>query len=141
MNNQKKINFIVNGNQIDKTGNPIPYLRTTQASQWTDKTKRYQEWKGYVVSQFIDLIQAMPKEERMRFADIVNLVDRKPIKAMKNKIVMDMMIYFKDDTHADCDNIFKGVSDSLFMNDKYVAGSFDYKKAESGKVEITITFL
>lgn len=135
------LNFTIYGNQNDLRGNPIPCLRTTQGTQWTPQAIRYREWKGFVVSKFIDLIQGMPREERMLYTEVIDLSGTKPIKKMKSKIVMDLMIYFKDESHADCDNVFKGIADALFMNDKYLAGSFDYKMAEQGRVDITIKFI
>ena len=137
----KKIRFTIRGNQENSYGNPIPYLRTTQNSQWTDKAQRYQAWKGHVVANFIDCIQAMPKEERAEFADVINLADKKPIKKSKNKIAVIATFVFKDDTHADCDNIFKGIADALFMNDKYVIGSFDFSYGPRGMSEIEIIFI
>jgi len=136
----KTLNFTVHGNQENRIGNPIPCVRMTQGSQWSDPAMRYKEWKSFVVAQFIDLIQGMTKEERMHYSDIINLSEKKPIKKSDRKIVVDLMIYFKDNSHADCDNIFKGIADALFMNDKYVVGSFDYKMAEQGKVDIKIKF-
>lgn len=137
----KSIKFTIRGNQENTYGNPIPYLRTTQKSQWTDKAKRYQEWKGYVVANFIDCIQGMSNEKRKEYADVVNLVDRKPIKKSKEKIAVIAHFVFIDDTHADCDNLFKGIADALFMNDKYVIGSFDFSYGPRGMSEIEIIFI
>ena len=67
---------------------------------------------------------------------------RKPIDLSKAyKVRMDILIYFKDDVRADADNVFKGIADALFDNDKYVVGSFDYKTPEDGKgrVEVLLT--
>jgi hypothetical protein len=140
-NKKMTLIFTIYGNQENEGENPIPCLRTTQGTQWTPQAIRYKEWKSFVVAQLIDLMQAMPREERMQYVEVIDLIGKKPIKATKNKIVMDLMIYFKDQSHADCDNIFKGIADALFMNDKYLAGSFDYKMAEQGKVDITIKFI
>lgn len=139
----KTIKFTIYGNQENTYGNPIPYLRTTQNTQWTPKAQRYQQWKGRVVASYLDALDGLTKIERKDFGEAHDLIQRKPIKATKDKIRMDLMIYWKDDTHADCDNVFKGIADALFMNDKYLAGSFDFKTSEvkQGKVEVTITFL
>jgi Holliday junction resolvase RusA-like endonuclease len=43
--------------------------------------------------------------------------------------------------HADPDNVFKGIADALFKNDKFLDGSFvsDYAPDSKGRVEISIT--
>ena len=61
------IKFTIKGNQEKPDGNPIPYLRTTQGSQWTDKAIRYREWKSKVVAAYIDALDAMEKAERQQF--------------------------------------------------------------------------
>jgi Holliday junction resolvase RusA-like endonuclease len=138
----KKLTFTIKGNQLDTKGNPLPYLRTTQGSQWTDKAVKYQEWKMYVVAQFIDALDAMTREERMGYKEFVYIATGKPIIATKGKIYVNLKIEWKNDTsvRGDCDNIFKGIADALFVNDKYVAGSFDYEtsKTNSGKVDVEI---
>lgn len=137
----KQISFTIHGNQEKPNGNPIPYFRTTQNTQWKPGAVRYQNWKGRVVATYLDAISGMTKIERKDFGDAHDLIQKKPIKATNGKIRMDLMIYFKDNTHGDCDNIFKGIADALFMNDKYLAGSFDYAYADAGRVEVTIFFL
>ena len=138
----KKITFTINGNQLDPKGNPMPYQRTTQGTQWTDKAVRYQEWKSYVVAQLIDALDAMPREERMKYKNLIYISKGKPIIATNEKIYVNLKIEWKNDTsvRGDCDNIFKGIADALFVNDKYVAGSFDYEtsKTNNGKVYVEI---
>jgi len=137
----KEIKLTITGNQENKKGNPIPYLRTTQGSQWTDKAVRYQEWKRYVVAQLIDWLDSIPKAERMEYSDVIYLLGKKPIKATTQKIHMRLCITWADKKHADCDNVFKGIADALFMNDKYLSGEFDYHYGDQAQVEVTITFL
>jgi hypothetical protein len=135
----KTIRFTIYGNQEDPNGNPMAYFRTTQGSQWTPKARRYQEWKSYVVANYLDALGAIKKIDRADFGDAHDLIQRKPIKATKEKIRMKLKIYFKDKTHADSDNIFKGIADALFMNDKYLAGEFDFDYTPTrGRVEIEI---
>ena len=38
---------------------------------------------------------------------------------------MHLKIFWADETHGDADNVFKGVADSLFENDKELDGSFE----------------
>lgn len=136
----KTIRFTVTGNNDDPKGNPIPYTRTTQKSQWTPKAQRYQQWKGRVVAGYLDAIQAIPKIARADFGDAHDLIQRKPIKEVKWKQRMKLMIYYKDEHHPDSDNVFKGIADALFMNDKHLVGEFDYAhdREGGGRVEITI---
>lgn len=139
----KTLKFKILGNQQDPKGNPIPCPRTTQNTQWTPKAVRYQEWMMYVVAGFIDAVQAIPKENRNELAGYINFAGRKPIVESKRKVRMDIMIDWHSDGHGDCDNIFKGIADALFTNDKYVVGTFDYRYPEDkqGAVEVLITFL
>ena len=114
------------GNQEDIKGNPIPYHRTTQGSFWNKGSKRYSAWKNYVVKAYRE--QTGTRDN-----------GKKPIEKSDDKVRMDATIYFKNRTHADSDNIFKGVADALFQNDKYVAGSFDFfYDKENPRVEIEI---
>lgn len=53
---------------------------------------------------------------------------------------MDLRIFWKDDKHGDPENIFGALADSLFFQDKYLDGSFEAKRSESGEglVEVSI---
>jgi hypothetical protein len=134
------IAFTIYGNQENKTGNPIPYLRTTQKSQWTDKAQRYHAWQDYVRAYYLDAVMPNKKIAREDFGKFHDFIQKKPIPATKQKIYMDILVHWADHTHADCDNIFKGIADALFANDKYLAGSFDYDYSATkvGSVDITI---
>lgn len=134
----RSIHFSIIGNQEDKTGNPIPYMRSTQGGQWKPNVMRYNQWKGHIVASYLDALGEIKKIDRADFGEMHDLIQRKPIKASKEKIYMNIMITFKDKTHADGDNIFKGVADALFMNDKYVAGSFDYQYGDVGRIDVEI---
>lgn len=118
------MNFTVYGNQEDRKGNPIGYHRTTQGSYWNAGSKKYTQWKHYVVKAFCEATGRQSIE--------------KPIEG-KVKQYLHTFIYFKDRKHGDPDNIQKGIADALFQNDKYVAGSydFDYDK-ENPRVEIQV---
>lgn len=138
----KTIIFKIKGNQENPEGNPIPYLRTTQASQWTDKAVRYQEWKSYVVGEYIKALEKMPRRNELE--EYHNLSKLKPIVNTGKKIIMSLRITWANKAHADCDNVFKGIADALFINDKYLVGDFDYEygdKGVGGQVVVTITFL
>lgn len=132
--------FTVKGNHKDPKGNPMPYTRTTQGSKWSPKAKDYSAWKEYVRGCFLAYCV---DEKLLTHADFRGLVyalpNLKPIVKSKNKARVDIMITYKDDTHADSDNVIKGILDALFQNDKYVAGSFDFEYGDAGMVDITIT--
>lgn len=124
--------FIIYGNQEKKLGNPIPYFRQTQASSRFNKNaKRYHAWKDYV--------RKVAQEQGFR-----NVIYRGQSTIIENpkKIKMDMMIYFGNKTHGDSDNIFKGIADSLFPQDKTVCGSFDFEYDNTNpRVEISISYI
>lgn len=141
------IEFVITGNQENPKGNPIPYTRVTQGTKWTDKALRYGAWKDHVVQQFeraakasgfpLDLDDQQAVREMIRTGR-----PTKPIRLEKSTARMDIRIEWANEAHADADNIFKGILDALFVNDKNVtAGSFESKKSADGvgKVFIKIT--
>lgn len=142
----KIIQFTIKGNQESPTGNPIPYYRTTQRGQFNKGAKRYHAWKDYVRATYLDALdRAMNVDrviDRADFGDAHDLIQKKPIKAADHKQKMSLKIFFQNRAHADCDNIFKGIADALFMNDKYLIGEFDFvytdKKDEGGAVTVTL---
>ena len=109
-------------------GNPVGYKRTTQAGcRFDPGYKRYQAYKQQVVDAFVDAFGG----------------DRgsKPLTTVRGeKTRVDIVIYFKDYTHCDPDNCAKSVNDSLFVNDKFCYGSYDffYDKLNP-RIEITIS--
>lgn len=134
--------FTIPGNHKNPKGNPVPYTRTTQGSKFSPSAMNYAKWKEYVKGCFLAYCVDEKLINLQEFKKYLYLLpDAKPIRATKQKVRMDLMITFVDDTHCDSDNCFKGVADALFQNDKYVAGSFDYQYGDKGKVEVTITML
>lgn len=121
--------FTISGNQENALANPIPYHRTTQNSLWSKGAKRYSAWKQYVQKCFEN-------------QNNLKATTGKPIKLTKEiTATMDIAIEWASDAHADCDNIFKGIADALFDNDKYVThGSFESCKSKNkhGKVYVQI---
>lgn len=136
----KTIAFTIYGNQENKKGNPIPYFRTTQAGQWTKGAKRYHAWKDYVRASYLDALGEIKKIERAQFGEMHDLLQKKPIADTGKKMHMRLCITWANKAHADSDNIFKGIADALFMNDKYLSGEFDYHYGDVPKVEVTIHF-
>lgn len=121
---QREIRFTIKGNQEDPKGNPIPYLRTTQrSSRFNEKAKRYHAWKDYV--------------RFAAFGDGGYGADRQLDPLYKS--YMSIVVFFANKKHADPDNIFKGIADAMFFNDKYLAGTFDYHyDKENPRVEVKI---
>lgn len=119
------MNFVV---YTKSGGNPVPYKRTTQKQMFVDKRyKIYTNWKAHVVATFIKEFKTYPKN----------------VFKPKIKYYVDIIVYYKDMTHGDTDNVFKGILDALFakpLNDKYIAGSMDYfYDKENPRVEIKIS--
>ena len=134
------LKFEVIGNQENPKGNPIPYVRSTQRGQFKKNVVRYNRWKLWVLKCFYDLypnhspsVGGAPLFSGKIFES-----------SRKLKFRMGMMIHWANDAHADPDNVFKGIADALFSNDKYLAISgVDFCDASDGigKVEITIEIL
>ncbi len=129
---------IIHGNQEDTTGNPLGYFRTTQGSYWNDGSKRYHAWKDYVVKHFCNQTGL---KERIRAVGKSMQVD-KPIVLEKGQTAeLHIKIRFKNDVRSDCDNVYKGIADALFKNDKQIMkGSFEAEtiKGGVGIVEIVV---
>ena len=117
--------FIVYGNQNNKLGNAIPALRMTQGSKWSDKSQRYLMWKEYVCQQYWYQVRGK------------NFVSTPFID--KKCAGLYIKVYWKDLTHGDTENVFKGIADALFVNDKFLSGafSFGYDKGNP-RVEVRI---
>lgn len=82
-------------------------------------------------------------KHRSELEEFHDLSKIKPI-TYTGKVYMQLQITWANETHSDCDNVFKGIADALFMNDKHLVGCFDYKhgdKIDGGQVVVTITFL
>lgn len=142
-----ELKFTIKGNQENPKGNPIPYYRQTQRSSFFNKgAKRYHEWKDYVrdiaFGSTKDHIVITPKVHRLGIAVAIDTShsNRTSIQLTgERKLYMNLKIYFANKAHADSDNIFKGVADALFDNDKYVAGSFDFDyDKENPRIEVEI---
>lgn len=133
------IKFTIYGNHENEAGNPIPYTRTTQKGKWGAKYQRYVMWKSHVQDAFL---KAFPGKENTDMRRVWNknfLNFNKPIALRKDeKVKMSIMITFVGERRGDPDNIFKGIADALFANDKNVAGNIDFQSGEKGKVEVEI---
>ena len=109
--------FEIIGNQENPIGNPLGYHRTTQGGLWNKGSKRYAAWKQYVMAAFLK----------------TNRLDTLLIELGDVSVRVDIFILWANEKHADCDNVFKGILDALFKNDKGVAaGSFESARAGDG---------
>jgi hypothetical protein len=137
-----KITFIIRGNQGDQFGNPIPKIKKTYRQSWTPEVQRYVNWKAHVQKAFFDVIENKHTELLQR-VEQSNVRNGKPIEIERNeKVRMDIKIWWKNEAHADGENVFGSIADALFKNDKKLDGSFENmgssSKEGSVKVEITI---
>ena len=113
---------------VRSKANPVPYKRTTQRQKFVDAGyKKYLTYKSLIYATFIKAFSKHPHQ----------LLEK------KTKYYVNILIFFKDKKHGDSDNIYKGVLDAIFqkpLNDKYIAGSFDYfYDKENPRIEIKIS--
>jgi len=106
------IKFSIIGNQENQKGNPIPYHRATQGSKWNAAHQRYCAWKDYVRASF-DKSKDIPSDAMGK-----QMVHTKMSEGPLGRV--SAVIMFGKETHADPDNIVKGILDSLFENDKHI---------------------
>lgn len=115
-------------------GTAVPYTRMTQGQvklmripdhklspsglKIKEKLRRYFDWKDFVNLHTLNLG-----------------IDKSP----KEKVFLNVMVYYRDKKHADPENIRKGIQDAIFTNDKMVAGSVDFSYDYTNpRVEIEI---
>jgi len=138
-----QIHFILNGNQEDPLGNPIPYVRSTRDALWRAEGKRYAAWKHYVRAAYLAAAASkgfLSAQEIMH----LNVAGVKPITLERGQRArMDLTIYWKNGAHGDPDNIWKGIADALFKNDRNVDGSFEsyVKTGGQGTVHVKLQTL
>ena len=128
-----KYTFEVIGNQEDPKGNPLGYFRMTQGTKWSTAAQKYLKWKSHVVKAFNKA--GYQHHNPLNFAPVSLQNDETA------KVVLD--IIFTNNVRADCDNVHKGILDSLFVNDKQVmegayTGKIDISSVGKVSVEITV---
>lgn len=143
--------FTIEGNHEDKAGNPLPYLRRTRNDLWKPASIRYNAWIQYVRKQCY--MQTTLTERELTTMLSVKMVAGKKVTHRTTTTLhpfvleptqyahMAITIWWANEAHADPDNIFKGLADALFKNDKHLSGSFDFVHApdKRGRVEVNIT--
>lgn len=132
-----QIRFIIPGNQDNSDGNAIPKLKMTGKQSWTPKAQRYKYWKQFVQDKFIEVLHTYyPELEQSALQNMV--LHGKPIGAV-SRPRMDLLISWKDGKHPDPENVFGSIADALFVNDKHLAGSFDFVGVTGqGLVRVTL---
>ena len=133
----KKISFVITGNQDDIYGNPVPYVRVVKRALWLPEARRYSGWKSFVRRTFY---KGYP--EYLMRAENTLLTELQPFSTSSaEKARMDVRIFWRNGIHGDPDNIFKGIADALFKNDKFLDGSFEARNTLDGRgrVEVDIT--
>lgn len=138
-----KLRFRIDGNQENPVGNPIPYLRVTQKMLWLPASHRYMNWKSHVQAAYLKAIKdfrGLISEEDLKILDAPL---ETPIDLGNRAARMELHIFWKDEKRGDADNIFKGIADALFKNDKNVEGGFkNYKNPDkAGAVIVDIELL
>ena len=121
-----KIQFTIYGNQENIAGNPIPYFRQTQGSKFSKESKRYHQWQDHVRDALIVAGYNMSHFHGMPDAEVT------------------IIIHWASEAHADADNIYKGILDSLFENDKHISCGgihFEHAADKKGRVDVTIKFM
>ena len=141
----KTFTFTIYGNQENESGNPIPYFRSTQGGQFNKGAKRYHAWKDYVRAKFMDAVRREVSPTQYKAYEMSLFTKKKPIPSGGGEGLrpcMTLLIMWANKAHADCDNVFKGIADALFVNDKYLVSngfSFQYSPNKEGSVTITLT--
>ncbi len=129
------IKFSVLGNQENPKGNPVPYHRATQGSKWNPAHKRYLAWKDYVRAEYRKASRGLP------FSYHTEDVGMHPILGEVHGRV-SIFTRFGPETHADPDNIVKGILDALFNNDKHIDVTTSHTCGNpQPKVEVSIEIL
>lgn len=124
--------FTIPGNQEDPKGNPIPYFRQTQKSKFSPEAQRYHAWQDYVVGQYL-------KQVPIEIRRALESNKRQPIGLFDRLAMVDVFIEWANGKHADGDNVFKGILDSLFVNDKNVTeGHFVSQMKKAGNLTVRI---
>lgn len=113
--------FTIEGNHTGNRGNPIGYTRVL-SNGWRADATRYMNWCKYVRTAFY--LAKDPKYGLMKWSELGKMP--KPLTTTKDHPArMDIEIEYANNQRPDGDNVFKGIADALFDDDKYLmAGSY-----------------
>lgn len=100
---------------------PMPYKRLTRNE--IQLIKMPAEEVGDALIKDWHKVQAYLKYKR----DVFNISIKHDFpRSPSKKLYLHINLYFMNKKHGDPLNYWKAISDAIFKNDKYVAGSFDY---------------
>lgn len=115
-----------------------------------DQVKKYNAYTDHVRLSLAEYLIKVP-ETRLKYREQINiLLATNKLKTKKDgKIYLFpdkqvfwhlSMIYFKNDSRGDAENINKGIVDAIHANDKYVQGAFCFAFDKAApRVEVLIT--
>lgn len=131
------IEFTIKGNQEDPEGNPVPFQRVIK-QMWRKQSTRYHEWMEYVRKAYLRAVEKK-KDLHPAFA----LFSNKPINlslAGGDLVAkVETHIYWKNGAHGDPDNVYKGILDSIFSDDKgVIEGHYWSQVAPDGKGRVEV---
>lgn len=119
------ITFEIRGGGYDPMANPMPKIKYTKRQVWLQRVQNYVEWKKHVQVGFLDALKAqnpaLGKISEQRLAK-----GEKPLDTGNDRMEMNIHIFWSGERHADSENVFGSIADSIFQNDKRLTGKFDY---------------
>lgn len=133
------VSFIVD---TTKFGNPMAKLKMTGKQHFLPKAKKYVAFKSHIL---VACLRALDDHDAgIRAACLRTYgIHGAPFHTTKDlhaHLVVKSM--FRDYTHADPENVYGAIADSLFKSDKYLRGEIDfgYNKDGTSHVEVEVTF-
>ncbi len=119
-------------------GNPKGYITRTRQIVWLLKIPRNKVSEKYIKAwerarHYLDYI------ETIRYFALEAGFYKKYSTKPKEKLYLNVMIYFANQEHSDPENVRKAIQDALFSDDKKIAGSYDFDYDEDKpRVEVEI---
>lgn len=141
---QVMISFTIKGTHEGLDKNTQPKARFTFRQQRAryggrplERVSRYREYQDHVRAAFLDACVRDGKITKREFRDAFYGLGPKLLKTGKRKVRMDIFITWGSGHHGDPENIFGAIADALFIDDKYLAGSFDFAE-QPGKPSVVV---
>ena len=133
------VNFIVDTTQF---GNPMAKLKMTGKQFFLPKAQKYVAFKSHIL---VNCLRALDDHDPGIKAACLRTygIHGAPFHTTKDLhayLVVKSM--FKNNAHADPENVYGTIADSLFKSDKYLRGEIDfgYNKDKTSHVEVEVTF-
>lgn len=124
--------FTLTGNQDNHHGNPVPFQRVL-AQKMRASSIRYLEWQQFVRATF--------KDQCRLFSSKGTKFDAPITLGSSDQAIMAIHIVWANEQHGDADNVWKGIADALFVNDKHVVGCFTASHGTRGSFEVHIDII